>query len=666
MLENTLYREKEAKTLGFIPYNLIELLESPVFSDREFASKKFAVLISESPIDHIDIYGLFTFLVPFFKDENFGVVKCFADVVKGLITRIQKKSAEYTEQFYEMVFNPLFDARRAVRSLVIDLFYVFCIETQSYDLLSVMLPTFELFPSQTKTEIIVFITELLNKIRPPDYHYHTIISYLDISLPINSNHIHKASVQLLNRLVEVDESVNDLFPMVFSQYINEDFFQNATPMSTPQSARKPQSPVPIVIPTYQSMNIFAKQVPQTPKHNKVHIRTSPWGHSKPRLTKTATEALNMIKTPSFSSDNPEIYSSNIDSDFCSEPPPRIEITKVDSKQIFETLDMPLNEETPRRRRKSHSVKPKPIEISFDNKDEIVPGVQSNPSIIDDEQILPPQENPSPPRRRPKLIPSKIISEIVPEENIEPLLSPQPPENEIPKSQNTVLVPKSPRPRREPPRRAQSEPNIGSYIQELQSSDWEVQSQAISKIKEMVPLKPQFLASHIRTIMLELIQPALSNRTALSKNALECILELTGAFGNEFGPFYEVLLKDMLTLVSSSRIFIAKLARDCISSIIDRIPRKKAFEYLTLDHRKRPPVCRAHLAQCLESICNDVDDPTVLFQSIGWSITDASPESRKIARNTLKKLTEKFPHLRLILLPITMNEMEKKALIAAID
>lgn len=224
----------------------------------------------------------------------------------------------------------------------------------------------------------------------------------------------------------------------------------------------------------------------------------------------------------------------------------------------------------------------------------------------------------------------------------------------------------------------SKPDMSTLLADLQSSsDWERQNCALQRLTSWTSSDPTFVTSNLRVICFEVVPLCSSIRSALSKTALECLIEIAGKFGNDMTPFFEAIVNDLLTILLSSKGFISRLATNSISTIMNNVGRKKAFEYLSSDHKKRPGSCKACLSMCLSELVtknceeinnsnvNDIEQSEPFMKTIGNFITDANPESRKHARNAVKTLSSKYPNLSSLVTNMSLDESERKAILSSI-
>ena len=137
------------------------------------------------------------------------------------------------------------------------------------------------------------------------------------------------------------------------------------------------------------------------------------------------------------------------------------------------------------------------------------------------------------------------------------------------------------------------------------------------------------------------------------------------------PFFESVVNDLLMILLSSKSFITRLASGCISTILHGVARKKAVDYLTGDHRKRPGPCKATLAMCLEELVGNEEDEqgdasVEVVKAVGMFITDANPEARKHARAAIKKIAGKNKNLASLVATMELDKSEKKVIMDAIE
>lgn len=213
------------------------------------------------------------------------------------------------------------------------------------------------------------------------------------------------------------------------------------------------------------------------------------------------------------------------------------------------------------------------------------------------------------------------------------------------------------------------PDLQSIVADLQStSDWEKQNSALVHITSLINGSPSFISANIRVLVFEIVPLCSSVRSALSKTALECLTSIASSFGAEMNPFFESVVNSILTILLSSRGFITRLASTCISTILHSVARKRALDYLTGDHKKRPGSCKAALAMCIEELVGeggDEDSSPEVIKAIGSFITDANPEARKYARGAIKKIAASNPNLKSAVSNMKMDESEKKVILDAI-
>ena len=300
-----------------------------------------------------------------------------------------------------------------------------------------------------------------------------------------------------------------------------------------------------------------------------------------------------------------------------------------------------------------------------------------PFIVDMNDSLPQEENkesesqdktknlPSPPsqqrlqKMRRALKPPQIIIDkpLVGNETLE-IIEQQKSQSPVPENLRVMgkkVEPKLPRQQKllKSPRPVQSTKSSGTakrkkelsveeIINELRSTEWEKQNLAASEISQIAKSNPNFINANLRVFVFELFPLATSIRSALAKTALECICDLSKYFGSDFTPFFEAAINELLIVLLSSKVFITKLANECIMNILTGVNRKRALEFLYQDHRKRPSQCRVALSGAFLAICEDEEDIESLIKPIAWAITDANPDTRKNAKEIIAKVNAKFP------------------------
>lgn len=228
-------------------------------------------------------------------------------------------------------------------------------------------------------------------------------------------------------------------------------------------------------------------------------------------------------------------------------------------------------------------------------------------------------------------------------------------------------PKPPIPSNRSPRKPRvKELSVDDIISDLRSSEWEKQNDAASYLTKLVITNTSFVHDNLRVFVFELFPLTVSIRSALAKTALICLKELAEKFGQDFSPFFEATLNELLVVILSSKIFINKLASECIDLILEGINRRQAIDFLLQDHRKRPVQCRVALSANLAKLCSDIDDPNRVITSLGWFVTDASPDVRKNARSAIAKMKEKFSGFKYMVVNSSLDESEKKVVLSNLD
>ena len=227
--------------------------------------------------------------------------------------------------------------------------------------------------------------------------------------------------------------------------------------------------------------------------------------------------------------------------------------------------------------------------------------------------------------------------------------PRPPDGgvEMPRSPRGNPRNRRPMPRAQPPPpvpKKKLEEDIEKISELLQDPNWEVQNETIIELIEMVQEKPEFISKNLRVLTFGLMPSISSARSALAETALTCLREIASEFGEDMTPFFETVLGHLLTLLSSTRQAIARLAADCVSVILINVDRNASLEFLAQDHSKRTPEVKEHLSLCLDVLSGDCFEPSQLLPTVGMLMLEEDENTREHATAALYQLSRKFDDL----------------------
>lgn len=251
--------------------------------------------------------------------------------------------------------------------------------------------------------------------------------------------------------------------------------------------------------------------------------------------------------------------------------------------------------------------------------------------------------------------------------IHPPDMPRPPDaGEMPRSPRGN--PRNRRPMARPPPpvpKKKLEEDIEKVSELLQDPNWEIQNETIIELIEMVQEKPDFISKNLRVLTFGLMPSISSARSALAETALTCLREVASEFGEDMTPFFETILSHLLTLLSSTRQAIARLASDCVSVILINVDRNASLEFLSKDHSKRSPEVKEHLALCLDVLSGDCFEPSQLLPTIGMLLLEDNENTQEHATAALAQLVRKFDDLLESPVFKSMDPKAKDAIIEAV-
>lgn len=185
------------------------------------------------------------------------------------------------------------------------------------------------------------------------------------------------------------------------------------------------------------------------------------------------------------------------------------------------------------------------------------------------------------------------------------------------------------------------PSPSQYLEDLQSDDWEQQNKAIeAMLGGCVP--KDMIKSSLRTSMTTLLECAQSTRTALSKNALNLVLNWIRDKDISVAGMADVLGTRLLKLMQQqgSHHFIQDLTGDCFLSLLENVPDTRQCAIIAREHKSPYASGRALVALGAEKAVQRIDDPTPLLGPLAYMVKDADQETRKHAKAAIKAIAAK--------------------------
>jgi hypothetical protein len=174
----------------------------------------------------------------------------------------------------------------------------------------------------------------------------------------------------------------------------------------------------------------------------------------------------------------------------------------------------------------------------------------------------------------------------------------------------------------------------SLLEKLNSAEWNEQNEAIIAL---IAESDQFcgeIRANLVGMVDSLLRCAGSLRSALAKNALNCLIKWITWREISFAPICEHVAESLLTLVSVQRVkhFIADLSGQCFAEMIAAIPVAKAVAICTNEQRRRKnDGPRTHIALALTGLAARTTDCSGLLRPLVPLVRDKCPDVRNAAK-----------------------------------
>lgn len=244
-------RVSEELECGFIPTDIIDLLQSDDSSQHIEAAQSLLSTAQKTPISNVDFRALLIFSAQFFLDENFSVINCFNEVIEVFLPQVGQSAIDVLEEFLTMIITPLSDDRRAVRILIVNLMLLYVDTTKSLDLLRAVLPLFPDQPVLAKVEMFDFATQAIQRFKPTNSLYPVLADSITEATKLSSVlSIHNATSRLLNQICSINPDFIKLVPesarSMVSDADQQKFKREATvrPPAPPSLPLIAKTPVP--------------------------------------------------------------------------------------------------------------------------------------------------------------------------------------------------------------------------------------------------------------------------------------------------------------------------------------------------------------------------------------------------------------------------------------
>ena len=97
--------------------------------------------------------------------------------------------------------------------------------------------------------------------------------------------------------------------------------------------------------------------------------------------------------------------------------------------------------------------------------------------------------------------------------------------------------------------------------DLKGGDWRVQFQATNKLRRLIEFHPDIIlnssASHIHTLVMDMISMAQNLRSSVAKNSLICIFQFIQLMGKQIDAEVDILLEKLIKRSADTNTFISQ-------------------------------------------------------------------------------------------------------------
>lgn len=215
----------------------------------------------------------------------------------------------------------------------------------------------------------------------------------------------------------------------------------------------------------------------------------------------------------------------------------------------------------------------------------------------------------------------------------------------------------------PPR----QPKFPMLSEKLKSSEWSDQNEAILEFLNSSDQLAEQINSNLRDLLTPLLECSASLRSALAKNALNCLLSWIKNPAISFENVADMAGTGLLQILttSKSKHFIAELSGECFVTMIDSITVQRAAEMLTRERNRKHAEARAKIAFAMNSVAQRLDDPSILLKSLVALVKDANPDVRKNSRTAIQTIAMKSSNFRTMVINNFANEEDRNTVYDAL-
>jgi hypothetical protein len=184
-------------------------------------------------------------------------------------------------------------------------------------------------------------------------------------------------------------------------------------------------------------------------------------------------------------------------------------------------------------------------------------------------------------------------------------------------------------------------SIAVLSEKLRSSEWSDQNDAITELIETADQISGQLQTNLNGLIESLLECAASPRSALAKNALNCLSKWFASKEISFDSVSERCASALLSLVISQhdKHFLADLAGHCFAVLIAGIPVAKAVGICLNEYRRKHEVGRLQVATAMIEIVPRMNDCSVFLKPLIVLVKDKNPNVRRAAKEVIGSIRQ---------------------------
>jgi hypothetical protein len=664
--------------LDFIPQSVVAQLQSQDYQQRVDASSKIVGLVQGTLLSERDILSLLRFIEPFTCDQNYCITQNVSQVVSTMIPRLTSP-ASFLHEFIRIILRQFSDRRRTVchqgESILCDLL----IRCDHFEVLS------QLFRSSTNATPSVYVEIFRcfqNLLKQGALDPESLLQFpffFDAGLTSPHQNVKQAVMWCLNVIKETFPTLHARLMGMLSRdataALGQSFSSPGTALTESRfesvfrtrgvntaprlggSYRIPEGRTGYRPPTLAGGKQFPRPVSSfvdpppavlTLPENDHSIRLS---QSLPRTAVVRPLADSVLSTVSFPDDDqPDPFFAIADESKRGEPPPPAPPSDPKPKKVsfgrmitFDAAFFGSEPETKGSSRQRPQARPPKHPAQSPLEDEDMPihssGFYNLGDDIDFEDSSP---APSVDRRR------------APSLSFKRSPKPKPVKPRARAASGPVLAIPPP----------QKGPKVPALVEKLRTAEWSDQNDAITALMAEADQFPDQIQANLTGLVELLVQCGASLRSALARNALNCLLKWIGMGSIHFEDVADRAAMAFLGLVSSQRDkhFIAELAGQCFAALMMTIPAAKAVAICIHEHRTKHDAPRARVAAAMAELVPRMTDCSPFIRPLLVLLRDKNPDVRSAAKAAVAACRARFPNFA-HMLEANVPSLEDRAVLA---